>query len=59
MLQRMQSYSPILYKRQSAPSVLSKLSRAGNTKDPIRKPACRLAFLIQGDILLLNGLRFE
>ena len=32
-------YSPFLFKRQSGPSVLSKLSRAGNAEDPIRKPA--------------------
>ena len=39
---------------QSAPSVLSESSRAGNAKDPIQKSAHWLVFLLQSDILLIG-----
>ena len=47
-------YSPFLFKRHSAPTVFSKLSRAGNAKDPIQKLAYCLAFLMLVDILLVG-----
>ena len=46
------SKSPFLFKRQSAPSVLSKLSRADNASDPIKNPAHQPVFFLQEGILL-------
>ena len=59
---RKTKHSPFLLKRQSAPSVLSKLSRADNASDPIKNPAHQPVFLLQEGILLtgtLDGLPFE
>ena len=41
-----------LFQKQSALSVLSKLSRAGDANDPIQKPGHGLAFLLPREILL-------
>ena len=51
---KLMNYSLFLFKRQSAPSVLSKESRAGNAEDPIQKTAHWIVFLLQSDILLLG-----
>ena len=44
-------YSPFLFKRQTTPSVFSKLSRADNAKDSIQKLANRIAFVFTREAL--------